>query len=50
MCPSCDSRMVRPIRGQSGERVKVIHGKVKHRCFVCGWEWSRGIFDDLEAS
>jgi hypothetical protein len=47
MCPSCDSRMVRPIKG---ERAEVTSGRVKHRCFVCGWEWSQGILDDLGAS
>ena len=50
MCPSCDSRMVRPIKGQNGERAEVTSGRVKHRCFVCGWEWSQGILDDTGAS
>jgi hypothetical protein len=50
VCPSCDSRMVRPIRSQNGETSKVVSDKVRQRCFTCGWEWSQTALDDLEAS
>jgi RNase P subunit RPR2 len=50
VCPSCDSRMVRPIRSQNGETSKADSDKVRRRCFTCGWEWSQTAVDDLEAS
>jgi hypothetical protein len=48
MCPSCDSRMVRTIANR--EESKGSSDEVTRRCFVCGWEWSVVIWDDLDAS
>jgi hypothetical protein len=46
MCPSCDSRMVRPIRREKCENAKLSSDKVRRRCFTCGWEWSMPVFGE----
>ncbi len=40
MCPSCDSRMVRPVSGQKSPRGQAGTVPVTRRCFTCGWEWT----------
>jgi hypothetical protein len=50
VCPSCDSRKVRTIRTQDDNDSQRTTDEVKRRCFSCGWEWSRSVLDDLEAS